>query len=126
MFGRFGWICRICNNFNFETRSICNRCKTIKVPKTKEEINKIRKKKKNMIKENKKIWLCPNCENINYNFRKYCNRCEIERKNDFPSVYLVHYQKLNKDINNIASMKKTKQIKNYFTKNINKHVNKNN
>ena len=40
MFGRIGWICRQCNNFNFETRNKCNRCFAVKMPKTLEEINK--------------------------------------------------------------------------------------
>ena len=38
MFGKIGQICRLCDNFNFETRTICNRCKVLKAPKSKEEI----------------------------------------------------------------------------------------
>lgn len=26
MFGRKGWLCRLCNNFNYDTRNKCNRC----------------------------------------------------------------------------------------------------
>ena len=33
MFGRRGWICLDCNNFNYESRNKCNRCGTIKNPK---------------------------------------------------------------------------------------------
>ena len=64
MFGKFGWICSICNNFNFESRCICNRCKAVKAPKTKEEIEEQKKeikekkainKKKKKIKENNKV-----------------------------------------------------------------------
>ena len=40
MFGRTGWICNKCNNFNFESRNKCNRCYCNKDPKTIEEINK--------------------------------------------------------------------------------------
>ena len=40
MFGRTGWICNKCNNFNFESRNRCNRCFCNKDPKTIEEINK--------------------------------------------------------------------------------------
>ena len=39
MFGRRGWICEECDNFNYESRNKCNRCKLIKKPK------KISKKK---------------------------------------------------------------------------------
>ena len=35
MFGKKGWICVLCNNFNFEKRVICNRCKASKKPKKK-------------------------------------------------------------------------------------------
>ena len=104
MFGRLGWICRICNNFNFKSRNICNRCKAEKAPKTIEEINK---EKEIKIEKNKKIkeekikeeklkktdWFCPNCANINYGFRKYCNRCNLKRKKEFPSVCLMSNNK---------------------------------
>ena len=32
MFGRRGWICQGCNNFNYESRKNCNRCKIPKKP----------------------------------------------------------------------------------------------
>ena len=93
MFGRTGWICNKCNNFNFESRNRCNRCFCNKDPKTIEEINKKKEerekkkiKKKQKEKEKKTDWLCLNCQNLNYGFRKNCNRCQIERQNDFPSV----------------------------------------
>ena len=91
MFGKIGWICRLCNNFNFESRCICNRCKAIKTPKTKEEIIKERKSGKILnkrIKNKKKDWLCLNCQNINFSFRKKCNRCHIQRKKLYPLVFL--------------------------------------
>ena len=91
MFGKIGWICRLCNNFNFESRCICNRCKAIKTPKTKEEIIKERKNGKILnkrIKNKKKDWLCLNCQNINFSFRKKCNRCHIQRKKEYPLVFL--------------------------------------
>lgn len=52
MFGRFGWICRYCNNFNFAIRDKCNRCNLIKTPKLKVEIfkKKTKKKKKKLIR----------------------------------------------------------------------------
>ena len=33
MFGRHGWICKLCNNFNYDTRKKCNRCHVVKKPK---------------------------------------------------------------------------------------------
>ena len=77
MFGRRGWICLKCNNFNYETRKKCNRC----------HINKMAKKiiKNNfMPDENKNInhkndWHCNNCGNFNYSFRVICNRCQMKK-----------------------------------------------
>ena len=37
-FGKLGWECEKCNNFNFESRTICNRCEAPKQPKTLEQI----------------------------------------------------------------------------------------
>jgi len=122
MFGRFGWVCRICNNFNFESRNICNRCKAIKAPKTKKEINE-RKKEINIIKkkkkENNQAWLCTNCKNINYPFRKFCNRCKIERKKEFPLIPLEPKQKLNGyNINNINIFPMRNVIENHINNDI--------
>ena len=83
MFGRIGWICNQCNNFNYETRNKCNRCGVIKSPKKLSEIKKkkerdtSKEKKKN--KEHKGDWICPQCSNLNFGFRKVCNRCQIPR-----------------------------------------------
>ena len=33
MFGRRGWICEDCNNFNYESRNKCYRCGIPKKPK---------------------------------------------------------------------------------------------
>lgn len=44
MFGRKGWICKLCYNFNYETRVRCNRCKVDKKP---ENILGYKPKKKN-------------------------------------------------------------------------------
>lgn len=103
MFGKRGWICILCNNFNYETRVKCNRCGARKKPKRfvenkcekemeikevkddiedKEyvEVKDIKGKKE---KNNKKgDWICSNCKNLNYSFRTVCNRCRI------PKVYL--------------------------------------
>ena len=103
MFGRVGWICRQCNNFNFETRNKCNRCFAVKMPKTLEEINKKKennKKNKKKLKERKTDSLCLNCQNWNQGVRKNCNRCQIQRKDEFPSIYLEPNQKINGNNNN--------------------------
>ena len=113
MFGRLGWICRQCNNFNFETRNKCNRCHIIKMPKTKEEINKKKeknKKNKKKVKERKTDWLCLNCNNLNYGFRKKCNRCTIDRKDEFPSIFLEPNQKINGNNNNLILMNNFNRI----------------
>ena len=119
MFDKLGWICRLCNNFNFESRNICNRCKTLKMPKTKKEINEekeIEKIMKKRIKEKKIDWFCPNCKNINYGFRKNCNRCKIERKKEFPLIISRLNQKMKGNNINIISSKNinvNKNINNY-------------
>ena len=85
MFGRIGWICNKCNNFNYETRNRCNRCSADKDPRKLSDIHKKNKdkdesnqsKKKN--KEQKADWVCPNCSNLNFGFRKICNRCQIPK-----------------------------------------------
>ena len=48
MFGRIGWICDQCNNFNYDTRTKCNRCG---VPKSPKKITKLKKKLENKQKE---------------------------------------------------------------------------
>jgi hypothetical protein len=44
MFGRRGWICDLCNNFNYDTRKKCNRCHILKKPKKNRRISASRKK----------------------------------------------------------------------------------
>ena len=87
MFGRKGWICRLCNNFNYETRNKCNRCGIVKKPKKIIDIKqKVDPKANKETKErnNKKgDWICLNCRNLNYSFRTICNRCKIPKINTF-------------------------------------------
>ena len=76
MFGRIGWICKQCNNFNYETRQKCNRCHIKKIPKRiiKEESSP------GDIKDSQKFdWICSNCKNFNYSFRMICNRCHMKK-----------------------------------------------
>ena len=77
--GRRGWICEKCQNFNYQSRKTCNRCKKIKTAINKsilsnEEGSKILY---NLINgNNKKEWNCSLCGNVNYSFRIICNRCQ--------------------------------------------------
>lgn len=75
MFGRRGWICKLCNNFNYETRVKCNRCGILKKPKKILDI-----KKKGEEEHNKEgDWRCVHCKNLNYSFRTICNRCKLPK-----------------------------------------------
>ena len=80
MFGKKGWICVLCNNFNFETRLMCNRCKALKNPK---KIVNTKNKIKNGINPNNddenNDWICSKCQNFNYSFRTICNRCKAPK-----------------------------------------------
>lgn len=99
MFGRRGWICKICNNFNYETRNRCNRCGIPKRPenivgyKSDKTENTIRDFKEKNRKKND--WFCINCRNLNYAFRKICNRCKTPKLcyilNDVVIPQLYHY-----------------------------------
>ena len=56
MFGRRGWICSLCNNFNYEARKKCNRCGIIKMPKKVIDLKKkFESKEKKEIKKEKII-----------------------------------------------------------------------
>ena len=84
MFGKRGWICILCNNFNYETRVKCNRCGVIKKPKCIMNKKLKNENKKYDFKErsNKKgDWICSNCKNFNYSFRTICNRCKFPKIN---------------------------------------------
>ena len=94
MFGRIGWICDQCNNFNYNTRSKCNRCG---IPKSPKKTAKLKKKlenkrkaelknnpvndntKRKRIKEREGDWICPKCSNLNFSFRIVCNRCSFPK-----------------------------------------------
>ena len=107
-FGKLGWECEKCNNFNFESRTICNRCEAPKQPKSlqqikmENELKSVEKKKKPLI-ERKGDWQCPMCHNLNFSFRVTCNRCKLPKE-----IYLKYSMKqkmindnLNKNLNNI-------------------------
>ena len=77
MFGRHGWICKLCNNFNYDTRKKCNRCHVVKKPKKIVEYL-LEEKNKNLIYKN--FWHCKYCGNYNYSFRIICNRCQAKKE----------------------------------------------
>lgn len=87
MFGRKGWVCKLCHNFNYETRTKCNRCKVLRLPenilgykfKKKSHEEGDSKGKKNGRERKKNDWFCVNCRNLNYAFRKVCNRCKAPK-----------------------------------------------
>ena len=76
MFGRVGWICEQCNNFNYETRNKCNRCHMNKMPK---RIIKDQNSLEGKNNPSKSDWICSNCRNFNYSFRIICNRCKKKK-----------------------------------------------
>ena len=109
MFGKKGWICNYCNNFNYENRTKCNRCRKNKSPKiNKSKIynnnnknvnvnveNNNENKKNNstssfIVNNDKKSqkyfserigdWICFYCKNLNFAFRKLCNRCQLPKE----------------------------------------------
>jgi len=79
MFGKKGWICQFCNNFNYETRKKCNRCHNKKQAKKLKKIKNIFSKDfpEKYIENG---WYCNYCGNFNYSFRIICNRCKLEKK----------------------------------------------
>ena len=91
MFGKKGWICVLCNNFNFETRVKCNRCKELKNPKKiikpKCELNN----ENNLNNDNENSdWVCSKCLNFNYSFRTICNRCKVPKIIQFLDKPFLH------------------------------------
>ena len=102
-FGKRGWQCAKCNNFNFESRIKCNRCLEMKDPKTLEEIKKELEeknsgdKKKKPLIERKGDWQCPQCHNLNFAFRQECNRCHLSKE-----VYLNYQNKIQQQGNNFG------------------------
>lgn len=80
MYGKHGWICHSCNNFNYESRAKCNRCFKLPKFKTKECENYTEQDKSRMkLIEREGDWICAKCKNLNFSFRLKCNRCQTNR-----------------------------------------------
>ncbi len=99
-FGKSGWECNNCNNFNFKSRTKCNRCGIEKFPKLLSKIKKENEekilngeRKKKPLIEREGDWLCSNCHNLNFAFRTFCNRCKLFKDNN-------NNNNINNNINN--------------------------
>lgn len=83
MFGRRGWICEQCNNFNYESRSKCNRCGIVKQPVLVSDMFSKEEIKRNNKCDRKGDWCCHNCKNLNFAFRSICNRCQMKKEDSY-------------------------------------------
>jgi hypothetical protein len=117
MFGKRGWICDSCNNFNYESKNFiyplarvkCNRCGLNKSPKKNTKKAKrspvpsdddSTERKKKPFQERVGDWVCIKCKNLNFSFRVICNRCQLpkmesEKMFDQYMGNLMNYVKLN-------------------------------
>lgn len=111
MFGRKGWLCHVCNNFNYDTRNKCNRCHESRSPKKGKKENSNQKvqmninnsaqnmnnnKNNKMFSERIGDWNCFHCNNLNFAFRTVCNRCQLSKEES--DAFLMKFQMNN--INN--------------------------
>ena len=133
MFGRVGWICEQCNNFNYDTRNKCNRCG---IPKSPKKISKMKRKnelkrqeeqeklklqnqiknQKNIntkIKERKGDWICAQCGNLNFSFRLVCNRCQlVKTQSDLIYQRMNIFNNPNLQLGNLNNMNNINPINN--------------
>ena len=102
MFGRKGWVCKLCNNFNYETRIKCNRCGITKRPPKLVDLhsNYVHKEYNEQRNIKKEDWICINCGNLNYSFRNFCNRCKIPKLHLF--LYDSYFSEKN-ELNNFQN-----------------------
>ena len=82
-YGSKGWNCPYCNNYNFQSRIKCNRCKKPKNMNINKNINKNNNinegKEKTNLYDKEGDWVCFYCKNVNFAFRKICNRCHLSK-----------------------------------------------
>lgn len=57
------WTCPLCNNHNYASRQVCNRCTGPRPPPPGENVRP-------------GDWMCPACGNHNYAKRQACNKCQ--------------------------------------------------
>lgn len=86
-----GWVCLLCQNYNFRGRTKCNRCGKLKtkydpegkpqhlVKRGSEEGSPGGGAHAKQLRERLGDWLCIACRNINFCFRQHCNRCKREK-----------------------------------------------
>lgn len=115
MYGKKGWLCKKCKNFNYETRKKCNRCGSSKKAIKFKNINNEKDDNKTLI--TKGDWLCTNCHNLNYGFRKICNRCKLKKNISNKKIENDNYQKIDNIKNNILLINNVKNINNVMGNN---------
>ncbi len=119
MFGKKGWICPFCNNFNYENRTKCNRCKIVKYNKNHNKKRNIEKetinnqKKNNLLKQKQFSerlgdWICFKCQNLNFAFRIFCNRCQLSKEESYN--YFNGFNEKNKNIENMINNNNTTNL----------------
>ena len=119
MFGKKGWICPFCNNFNYENRTKCNRCKIVKYNKNHNKKRNIEKetinnqKKNNLLKQKQFSerlgdWICFKCQNLNFAFRIFCNRCQLSKEESYQ--YFNGFNEKNKNIENMINNNNTTNL----------------
>ena len=59
------WVCNVCNNHNYASKTACNRCQTVKGLAWSAGAKELRAGD----------WLCQGCSNVNYASRQSCNKC---------------------------------------------------
>ena len=91
MYGKKGWLCTQCNNFNYDTRNKCNRCHSARGGKK----NKNNNANNRQFSERVGDWICFNCKNLNFSFRTVCNRCQLSK--DESEDMLLNYQMNNNE-----------------------------
>eukprot|EP00667_Euglena_gracilis_P017250 EG_transcript_18157 len=76
------WLCMTCQNHNYASRTVCNRCQAAK-PEVAAPLSSLGMAVPGLGTEAKPAapsfragdWMCPQCGNHNYASRKKCNRC---------------------------------------------------
>ena len=74
-FGKKGWVCYLCNNFNFLNRKSCNRCEKPSICAVDKMSQPANYKEKVKLEIRKGDWTCLKCKNFNFAFRNRCNKC---------------------------------------------------